>query len=143
MPNYTPPAFVARTASQKPLRGARVLDKEDADRKAETHEKRVKGLVKKRDRRCRWPEPHVCRKGFECAHIVDASLLGAMATENLIYVCGWIHRRGPESIHGKQLKVEKDTERGADWTLAFYRRDKSGVYQLVAREVRPGELERY
>lgn len=104
-------------------------------------EREEKGKAKKRDGRCRWPEVHKCRFGLEAAHIQDASLLGPMAAENLVSFCGWIHRRGPESIHGKQLKVEKDSPRGANGPLSFWRKGEDGVYYLVKREIRPFEYE--
>lgn len=148
MPNYLRSDELIREATAKPVRGAATLAKEADDAKAETHAKQVKALVKKRDGHCRWPEVHTCRKGLECAHIVDASRGGPMETENLILVCGWIHRRGPESIHGKQLKVEKDTPSGADGAVSFWRQSgefdrlHQPIYYLVKREIRPGEVER-
>jgi hypothetical protein len=129
-------------AQPKGARGSRVLAKETADAKEAEWEKLVKAAVRRRDPRCRWPEAHKCRFALEAAHILDASLGGAMATENLIRVCGWIHRRGPESIHGKQLKVEKDTSAGADAAVSFWKQDAQGVYYLVAREIAPFVLER-
>jgi len=140
--NYEPPSFDARTAEPKPVRGARVLAKEDDDREAAKLERNVKTLVRRRDVRCRWPEVHKCRGELECAHIVDASLGGAMATENLFLCCSFLHRRGPETIHGKQLKVEKETLGGADDRLSFWRRTGPGEYVMVARESRPGVIER-
>jgi hypothetical protein len=135
---------------QKPARGSLILAREKAEAEAARIEREAKGAVKKRDGRCRWPEKHVCRGGeLEAAHIVDASLGGLMASENLVTVCPWIHRRGPESIHGKQLKVETETtERGAWGALSFWRQtgefDALGqpTYYLVARETRPFQYER-
>jgi hypothetical protein len=133
----------------KPKRGAAILDREKADAERVAHERKVSKDVRARDARCRWPEAHKCRGGvLEAAHIEDKSLQGPTCTENEVLLCPWIHRRGPESIHGKQLKIEKETERGADWTLSFWRRtdqyDELGqpVYALVAREVRPFQYER-
>jgi hypothetical protein len=92
---------------QKPARGSLILAREKAEAEADRIEREEKGKAKKRDGRCRWPEKHICRGGaLEAAHIEDASLGGPMDAKNLITVCQWIHRRGPESIHGKQLKVE-------------------------------------
>lgn len=133
---------------QKPARGSRVLAKEEEDAKFLKIEREEKGAAKKRDGRCRWPEPHKCRFDLEAAHIVDASEGGAMCRTNLVIFCGWIHRRGPESIHGKQLKVEKETADGAQGALSFWRQsgefDALGkpIYHLVARETRPFEYER-
>lgn len=142
-------AAQGRCAPPKPERGASRLAREDADAARLTHERQVAADVKKRDTwMCRWPELHKCRGGLEAVHIDDKSLLGATSTENEVSLCAWIHRRGPESIHGKQLKVEKDTARGADGPLSFWRKDGrfdalgQPTYALVAREVRPFQLER-
>jgi hypothetical protein len=65
-----------------------------------------------------------------------------------VTVCAFLHRRGPETIHGKQLKVECDTERGADGALSFWRQtgelDALGqpTYYLVKREIEPFRYER-
>jgi hypothetical protein len=119
----------------KPQRGSRVLAKEQADAEAATIEKREKGAAKKRDGRCRWPEAHKCRLGLEAAHIQDASLGGPMDRRNLVTVCAWLHRRGPESIHGKQLQVRCETADGAQGPLSFWRQQLDGSYYLVAREI--------
>ena len=119
-----------------------MLEREAIAAAALTLERKVKAEVRRLDGRCRWPEVHKCRCGLEAAHLVDASLGGLMAIENLILVCGWIHRRGPESIHGKQLQIEANTARGARGPCSFYRQDDHGGYYLIAREVRPGQIER-
>lgn len=134
----------------RPVRGAAVLAREKDDAERIAHERQVASDVKKRDGfKCRWPEVHKCRGGaLEAAHIVDKSLIGATSMENEIAVCPWIHRRGPESIHGKQLKVEKETERGANGPLSFWRQsgdfDVLGqpIYYCVARERTPGVIEK-
>lgn len=146
-PDYSRPQF--SPCDPKPAKGTRVLAKERADADARQIELIQKGLAKKRDGRCRWPEKHKCRGGeLEAAHIEDASTGGAMDAENLVTVCPWIHRRGPESIHGKQLKVEKETARGAWAALSFWKQDGTfdalgqPKYYLVAREIAPFRYER-
>lgn len=126
----------------KPARGSYVLEREKNRAEAADIERKAKAKAKRRDGRCRWPEPHKCLGGLESAHIVDASLGGAMATENLVTLCAWLHRRGPESIHGKHIKIEKETTDGADGALSFWRRLLSGEWYLVARERSPFILER-
>lgn len=127
----------------KPPRGSTVLAREEERERAVTLERKVKATVKKRDGRCRWPEQHKCRGGMECAHVRDASLGGAMEPFNLIYVCAWIHRRGPESIHGKQLRVERETAQDVRHTLfSFWKQDAAGEYYLIAREVAPFHYEK-
>lgn len=134
---------------KKPARGSAILAREEVAAAMEAIERREKAIAKKRDGHCRWPEKHTCRGGeLEAAHIVDASLGGAMDAANLVTFCPWIHRRGPESIHGKQLKVETETERGAFGALSFWRQtgefDDLGqpTYFLVAREIAPFIYER-
>lgn len=130
-------------AQPKPLRGSRVLAKEADDAAFLALERRVKTAVKKRDGRCRWPEKHKCRCGLEAVHVKDASLLGPMIEWNLVTFCGWIHRRGPESIHGKQLKVIRETPKDAKVPLfSFWRQDDRGEYFLIAREIAPFVYER-
>lgn len=119
-----------------------MLDKEDDDARYLLLERKVKAAVRKRDGRCRWPEKHKCRCGLEAAHIRDASLGGELSTENLVLLCGFLHRRGPESIHQKQLRIDPETERGADGALSFWRKGEDGVFYLVARETSPGVVER-
>jgi hypothetical protein len=146
-PNYERPAF--SPCDPKPSRGARILAKEEADARDLKIEREAKGEAKKRDGRCRWPEKHKCRGGdLEAAHIEDASTGGLMEPANLVTLCPWYHRRGPESIHGKQIKVEKETEHGAIGPLSFWRQtgefDELGqpTYYLVARETAPFVYER-
>lgn len=135
---------------EKPQRGSGILAREKADAERKAHEREIARQVKTREGyRCRWPERHTCRGGpLESAHIVDKSLAGATSTDNEIAVCPWIHRRGPESIHGKQLRVEKDTPRGADGPVSFWRQtgeyDTFGepIYHCIARETARGVLER-
>lgn len=129
-------------ACPKPQRGQRVLDKEAHDAELDAIEKREKGKAKKRDMGCRWPEKHKCRGGLEAAHIRDASLGGEMASRNLIVLCAWLHRRGPVSIHGKQLRIEPETARGADGPCAFYQQGVDGRFYLVARETAIRQVER-
>ncbi len=139
-PNYEPRPFDPELAKslRKPARGTRILAREQAEAEALAVERREKAAAKKRDTRCRWPEAHKCRGGdLEAAHIRDASLGGAMDAANLVTLCPWIHRRGPESIHGKQLRIECETERGAWGPLSFWKQGEDGQYFMVKRETAP------
>ena len=138
--NYARPEFTGPI--WKPERGARVLAKEAQTAEDAKIEKREKGKARRRDKVCRWPELHKCRCALESAHIVHASLGGAMAAENLVTLCGWLHRRGPETQQYGQLKVEKDTPAGANGPLSFWRKGLDGVFYLVARESAPGIIEK-
>ena len=97
--------------------------------------------------RCRWPEAHKCRGGLEGAHVFQHRGMGGnpegdrTALESILTVCAWIHRRGPESIDGKDLKVEAETEQGTRGPCSFWRRTDQG-WHLVAREVLPFVYER-
>jgi hypothetical protein len=142
-------AIEAAGGFAKPARGSAVLAREKDDAVREQKEIDVARLVKRRDGRCRWPEAHTCRGGpLEAVHIVDKSRGGETSTENEITLCPWLHRRGPESIHGKELKVEKETPRGADGPLSFWRWngevDALGkwVYHCIAVESSPGIISR-
>lgn len=134
---------------QKPARGSLLLARAEQAAKAATLERKEKAAAKKRDGRCRWPEKHTCLGGeLEAAHVVDASRGGEMHRRNLVTLCPFLHRRGPQSVHGKQLKMEAETERLADGPLSFWRQtgecDALGqpTYYLVAREIAPFRLER-
>lgn len=141
-----PPRYVG--AAWKPKRGAAILEREKADAEREAHEREIAKQVKARDGKCRWPERHKCRGQLEAAHILDKSLGGETSTENEWTCCSWIHRRGPESIHGKELRVDKESRLGANGPLSFWRQtgeyDALGqpTYYLVARETQRGVLER-
>ena len=121
----------------KPQRGSLILEREQRKAEAKVLERVEKKAAKKRDGKCRWPERHVCRGPLEAAHIKDASLGGEMDRKNLVTLCSFMHRQGPESIHGKQLKVECETPEGANGPLAFYRQTLDGSYYCVRREVMP------
>jgi hypothetical protein len=141
MANYARPPFSPVPA--KPMKGTRILEREAAAAKMLKLEREEKSKAKKRDARCRWPEKHTCRGGdLEAAHIVDASLGGVMDAANLVTLCPWIHRRGPDSIHGKQFAIECETNRGANGPLSFWRKGDDGVFWLVAREIAPFQYER-
>jgi hypothetical protein len=138
---YSRPAFSGPLF--KGSRGALVLAREKAQAEFEALERREKAKAKKRDGgRCRWPEAHKCRFGLEAAHIKHASLGGAMVAANLVTLCGWIHRRGPETQQYGQLEIRGETAAGADGPLSFWRKGDSGEFYLVAREVAPGRIER-
>lgn len=114
----------------KPQRGEHVLDREAQRLELRKAEAIAKTKAKVRDSfTCRWPEKHVCRGPLEGAHIFYDKGMGGdhgtvSDTWNILTLCSWIHRRGPVSIHGKQLKVEAETPYGADWCCSFWRRDE-------------------
>ena len=110
-------------AIPKPVRGDYILEREKKRAGYEKELADAKKSAKLRDGfTCRWPEVHKCRGLLESAHYVDASLGGRPVRSNLICVCAWIHRRGPQSIHGKTLKVEPETPHGMDGPCAFWKR---------------------
>jgi hypothetical protein len=127
-------------AIPKPARGSQTLEHEEKKAKLRARERFEKGVARRRDGGCRWPIKHLCRGRLEGAHIRDASLGGEMASANLITFCLWIHQKGPESIHGKQLKVEPETGAGADGPCSFYRLDENGMWMCVGVESSIGVL---
>lgn len=144
-----PYAWRPNEANFKPPRGTTILQREEARLKDETAEHTAIVAAKRRDHfKCRWPEPHKCRGFLEGAHIVDKSLGGANATENIVSLCSWTHRRGPQSIHGKQYRIEKETPKGANSRLSFWKQDGGHdaqghpTYFCVGRESSPGICER-
>lgn len=147
IPNYSRPAF--QPPNWKPAKGSKVLAKESQVEEETAEEIQAKKEAKRRDGRCRWPERHKCRKGLEGAHIKDKSTGGPNIPENIITVCGWIHRRGPQSIHGKDFYiVPRNKKLGANGPLEFWKRvwfeGRKNEYRsvLVARETAPFVLER-
>src|SRR5688572_13742491 len=90
-------ADAPRKATQKAPRGSYRLEREQAQAKDRAEDEAAKKAAKERDGyRCRWPEAHKCRGPLEGAHIVDKSLGGANVRSNILPVCRWIHRKGPE-----------------------------------------------
>jgi len=130
----------------KPPRGAYVLEREDKRSKIEKAEDEAKRRAKARDLfSCRWPEAHKCRGLLEGAHIFRDKGMGGdhgtvSDTWNLMALCAWMHRKGPVSIHGKQIKVEAETEDGADGPCAFYRKDERDEWVCVGVEIAVGVL---
>lgn len=111
-------------ALAKPKRGTGILEREKRQAIDEQIELAAKAEAKARDGwKCRWPVPHKCRGGLEAAHIQDASLGGEMHPRNLVSLCAWIHRRGPESIHSKDLRMEpRGKTVGANGPVKFYKK---------------------
>jgi hypothetical protein len=138
-PRWTGPNF-------KGPRGSNTIAKEKAAREETQAEIDIKRDVKARDKKCRWPGKHKCRGGLECAHIIDASRGGECSTKNLVLLCKWIHRSGPESIHGKELEVRILSKKGADGPLSFHRKAFSEtkkaeyIWRTVGKETAPGVL---
>lgn len=140
---------LVRNAPAKPARGS-YRQERDEQRAAEVakEELAIKDAKVRDGHHCCWPERHKCRGLLEGAHIVDKSRGGANHTSNIISVCAWIHRRGPESIHSKDLVVQPLTDAGADGAVAYYRRIWSEVkrgessLRLIARERATRILER-
>jgi hypothetical protein len=138
-------------ALQKPVRGSLVLERDQRKAEAKAERRDATAEAKARDGyRCRWPEAHTCRGLLEGAHIKDKSTYPELAADsgNIITLCAWIHRRGPASIHKKQLKVEAVTAAGAWAGLSFWRQtgeyDALGqpIYYEVCRESSIGIVER-
>jgi hypothetical protein len=129
----------------KPARGTHVIDRETKRYQIELAERDAKGLARKRDSYCRWPEKHTCRGVIEVAHIFHDKGMGGdhglvSKTWNLMTLCAWMHRLGPASIHGKQVRVEPETPYGADKACSFWRLDEHGEWVCVGVEVRIGVL---
>lgn len=132
----------------KPKRGTAVLERESRKAARKSTEDEVIAEAKALDGyRCRWPEAHKCRGGLEGAHVFQHRGIGGnpagdrTTVETILPVCAWIHRRGPETIDGKDLKVEAETERGTRGPCSFWRRGADG-FEMVAREVMPFVYER-
>lgn len=133
---------------QKPVRGTSILARQQAKADALKEEREFAAAVKARDgHKCRWPEAHKCLGGpLEAAHVIDRSLGGPSIRSNGWTVCPFLHRRGPDSIHGKELKVEAETPAGADGPLSFHRQtgefDALGqpIYYCLAVEESPGVI---
>lgn len=141
-PEMALPGFGWSSATPKPEKGSGLLARESATAARKAKELEVGKAVKARDGgRCRWPEAHKCRGGLEAAHIIDKSLGGETSTSNEIALCAWIHRRGPQSIHGKQLLVTTDSPRGANGPCSFWQKDERGWF-MVARETSCGVVEK-
>jgi len=129
----------------KPRRGSAVLEREKKRKDIEDRQAEIIKAAKARDGyRCRWPEAHKCRGLLEGAHIEAKGMGGDHGertyTGNIITLCAWIHRRGPDSLEHHQLRIETETERGADGPLSFWREGKDGKWYCVGRELAVGIL---
>lgn len=133
----------------KPPRGSWRIAKEKADAKADKADRDVKAEVKRLDGgRCRWPEKHRCRGGLEAAHLKDASLGGTMTPNNLISLCAWMHRLGPETQQYEQLDIRPlSAKLGTRGPCSFWRKKwsetRKGEFRwvLVAKESAVGVVE--
>lgn len=130
----------------KPQRGTHVLDREAARYAIVKAERVAKALAKRRDHwGCRWPD-HKCRGPIEVAHVFTAAGMGGdpqlirTQPENLMTLCSWVHRHGPQSLHSRDLKIEAETPLGTDGPCAFYRRDEHGFWISVGVELAVGVL---
>lgn len=136
-----------RPLRPKPARGSARLEREKTRAEAKAAEDEVIKAAKTLDGRCRWPEHHKCRGGLEGAHVFQHRGMGGnpegdrTTVESILTVCAWIHRQGPESIDGKQLKVEALSPLGTRGPLAFYRETERG-WHVVASETAPFIYER-
>lgn len=71
---------------------------------------------------------------LESAHIDDRSTGGSDEAENLVTLCDERHR-GKPSLHSKDFRVDKLTDKGADGPLAFYLRNpETGEMEHVYSE---------
>lgn len=131
----------------KPKKGTALLDRERTKAAQKAAEDEVIAEAKKLDGRCRWPEAHKCRGQLEGAHVFQHRGMGGnpagdrTTPGDILTVCAWIHRQGPASIDGKDLKVEALTDRGTRGPCVFWRQGESGWY-VVAQERAPFLYER-
>ena len=132
----------------KPARGTALLERELRKSERKAAEDAAIREAKQRDGyRCRWPEKHKCRGELEGAHVFLHRGMGGnpagdrTAPELVLPVCAWMHRRGSESIDGKDLKVDAETAAGTAGPCSFWRRTERG-WHLVAREILPFVYER-
>lgn len=135
------------TAFPKPRRGSHRLEREARRAALVEAENVVKAQAKARDgHRCRWPERHQCRGGLEACHL-RAKGMGSDGgtrtyTGNLITLCAWMHRSGPETVEHHEVRIEAETPLGADGPLSFWRESADGHWYCVGRERSVGVLER-
>lgn len=127
----------------KPSKGSALLEREARKNALKKAEDDVIAEAKALDGfRCRWPEVHKCRGGLEGAHVFQHRGMGGnpegdrTTVNTILSVCAWIHRRGPETIDGKDLKVEAETPQGTRGPCSFWRRTETGWHE-IAREVMP------
>lgn len=132
----------------KPKRGTALLEREARTATRKAAEDKIIAEAKALDGyRCRWPEAHKCRGGLEGSHVFRHRGIGGnpagdrTTVESILSVCAWIHRRGPETIDGGDLKVEAETAQGTRGPCSFWRSDGKGKH-LIAREVLPFVFDR-
>jgi len=146
LPDHDPRPLTEQLA--KPRKGTAVLERETRRAEHKAAEDEVIAEAKRLDgHRCRWPEHHKCRGGLEGAHVFKHRGMGGnpagdlTTVDKVLTVCAWIHRRGPETIDGKDLRVDAETNQGTRGPCSFWRRTDRG-WVMVAREVLPFVVER-
>ena len=89
-------------------------------------EDRHKAIVRKRDKRCRFPLCGCQRYKLACevGHLVHKGMGGNPAGDRstpsgMVYLCQHRHRRSRISIHAGTLRIEPLTDRGADGPLKW------------------------
>lgn len=131
--------------TQKPPKGSARAARVAKRLKKEAKESTAKSAARKRDGyRCRWPhcDCEERRDRIEVAHLVNKSQQGKNDPKNLITLCVARHQGNP-SLHSGDLEIRPvDPRQGANGPVEFWKRDKSGRFYLVAREIRLHQLER-
>lgn len=131
-------------------RNARIKSKTEKT----NHETREKAKVRKRDKRCRFPDCGCRGLRMEVAHIVAKSLLDPSDSSGMIFLCVQRHQDGVISLHHKTLRIAYLTDQRANGPIAFEidasyvapkegePRQPTGTWIELARERSIGVLEK-
>jgi 5-methylcytosine-specific restriction endonuclease McrA len=120
---------------QKPPKGSYRRERTQKRLAVESEEDRNKAIVRKRDRKCRWPfcDCAKFRERLEVAHVVSKSLGGSNDPSNLILLCVSKHQGRP-SLHSGDLAVAPQTSAGTNGPCDFKAQDDKGRWHVVASE---------
>lgn len=136
-------------AFPKPERGSARLEREKRKADQKAAEDAVIAEAKALDSfRCRWAGRHKCRGPLEGAHVFQHRGMGGnpegdrTTVDKILTVCAWIHRLGPRTIDGGDLRVVAESDKGTRGPCSFWRETPDGAWFMVARERAPFVYER-
>jgi len=135
----------------KPSATKRTIDRHRARARKVSQEKHDKGVVRRRDRHCRFPlcGCRVAGLRTEVAHLYHkgmGSRDGVSIPSLMLLLCTHRHQHGRVSLHAGTLSIRALTPDGCDGPVAFHvdliaMGRPSPWWFEVAREIEPGQLD--
>jgi hypothetical protein len=125
----------------KPEKGTHWKEGRDRRKAIIAAEEREKDDVRRRDKRCRWPNCENCKTykpRLEVAHVVAKGMGGDHGTrstaDQMMLLDYLTHQGGGDSVEQHGRRIEPLTAAGTDGPCAFWRVGEDGMEYLVAME---------